>query len=115
DRAYQHDEDGEQGGHREHDDEPADDRPPPQVSLCGRERQVSHGQPPSLVRPRSSPATMTWACSIVVLSSFRAAVLWTDSVSESSIALACRPIERASSRIGTTRATTTRTTTIVIV
>ena len=57
---------------------------------------------------------MTSACSIVVFSPFRAAVLCTDSVSESLIIFASLPMEPASTRIGTTRATTTSTTTMVM-
>ena len=58
---------------------------------------------------------ITSADSIVVCSSASAAVLWTDSARLSSISFASLPMERARSRIGTTRATTTSTTMMVIV
>src|SRR5689334_5283408 len=118
DPADQDDQDREERGDRDHDHQPADDRAPPQVALRRRQRQngrASHGQPPSRVRPRFRPATMTSAWSMVVFSSLSAAVLCTDSVSESLIVSACLPIDAASIRIGTTSATTTSTTTMVIV
>ena len=58
---------------------------------------------------------MIVACSIVVRSAPSGAVLCTASVSASLIFGASLPIERASSRIGTTSATTTRTITMPIV
>src|SRR5215468_11935024 len=118
DAPHQDDQDGEQRSDGEHDHKPANDAAPPQAALrrrqCLRLGHVSHGQPPSLVRPRLSPAVIASAWSMVMCSSLRAAVLRTDSVSESLIIVASSPIERASSRIGTTSATTTSTTTIVM-
>ena len=58
---------------------------------------------------------MISALSIVVRSPASPAVLRTDSWSDSSMAAACFPILCASSRIGTTSATTTSTTTMPIV
>src|SRR3954451_11606178 len=72
------------------------------------------GQPPSLLRPRLSPAVIAVADSMVVCSCARAAVLETDWVRLSSICLATLPIEWTSNRIGTTSATTTSTRTIAI-
>src|SRR6185437_5018608 len=104
------DEQAEQDRDRHEDDRADDERAHPQGVLSG-----VHGYPPSLARPRCSPAMMMVACSIVVRSAPSGAVLVTASVSASLIFGASFPMDRASSRIGTTSATMTRTITMPIV
>src|SRR5215475_12512265 len=86
--------------------------------LCSVEDMASVwciAYPPSLARPRCRPPMMIVACSIVVRSAPSGAVLCTAWVSAPLIFGASLPIERASSRMGTTSATTTRTITMPIV
>src|SRR5215471_19026746 len=99
----------QQAGDREHDDEAHDDHAHPERVFCRCHGQVVHRYPPSRARPRCSPPMMIVACSIVVRRPPSAAVLCTALVSSALIEGASLPIERASMRIGTTSATTTRT------
>src|SRR6516164_3653160 len=116
DDLHQVDEQAEQRRDRDHHDDAEDVRRQPQVVLGrGHGQRVVHRYPPSLARPRCRPPMMTVAYSIVVRSAPSGAVLWTASVSASLIFGASSPIWRASTRIGTTSATTTRTTTMPIV
>src|ERR1022692_4892059 len=109
------DQQAQQSGHREYHDEAHDDHAHPQGVFRRGHSQVVHRYPPSLARPRCRPPMMIVACSIVVRRPPSAAVLCTDLVSSALMSGASLPIERASSRIGTTRATTTRTMMIPIV
>src|SRR6516164_6538379 len=109
DDLHQVDEQAEQSRDRDHHDEAEDVRDRPQVVLGRGHGHRVHRYPPSLARPRCRPPMMIVACSIVVRSAPSGAVLWTASVSASLIFGASSPIWRASTRIGTTSATTTRT------
>src|SRR5215475_10077048 len=92
-------------------DEAEDDRNRPRGVLARRNGKCVHAQPPSRARPRCRPPMMVTAYSMVVRSAPRGAVLRTAPVSPALIFGASSPIERASSRIGTTSATTTATST----
>src|SRR5215472_11196599 len=112
DAPHEVDQQAQEGGDRHDDDEAKDHGYGPRRVLVGRHGQCVHGQPPSRARPRCRPPMMMVACSMVVRSAPSGAVLRTAPVSPALIFGASSPIERASSKIGTTSATTTTTSTM---
>src|SRR5258706_8008127 len=110
DDLHQVDQQAQQRCDGQDDDEAHDYYAHPEGVFGRGHSQITHRRyPPSLARPRCRPPMMIVACSMVVRRPPSAAVLRTALASSSLILGASAPIDRASMRIGTTNATTTRT------